>query len=125
MSFTGKTVLITGAGAGIGRAAAETFAHQDARVAVVDLSQERAEETVNVIRQAGGTASAFAADVSQRTQIESAVAAVRQMYGPITILVNNAGIAHRNTPLVDVDPATLPSAPRVISTGRPATSSAR
>lgn len=106
MPFNGKTVFITGAGAGIGRAAAETFARQGAQVAVADLSQERAEETVQGIRQAGGTASAFVVDVSQKTQIESAVAAAQQTFGPINILVNNAGIAHRSMLLTDVDPDT-------------------
>jgi NAD(P)-dependent dehydrogenase (short-subunit alcohol dehydrogenase family) len=106
MPFTDKTVFITGGGAGIGRAAAETFARQGARVAVADISQERAAETVDAIRQAGGTASAFSVDVSQKRQIDLAVMAIRQTYGPIHILVNNAGIAHPNTPLVDIDPAT-------------------
>ena len=93
LSFTDKTVLITGAGSGIGRAAAETFAQLGARVAVADISQRNADEAVQAIRQAGGTASAFTADVSQRAQVDTMVAAVRQTFGPIHILVNNAGIA--------------------------------
>ncbi len=103
LSFTNQTVLITGAGSGIGRAAAETFAQLGARVAVADINQRHADEAVQAIRQAGGTASAFTADVSQRAQVDTMVAAVRQTFGPIHILVNNAGIALKSMSLVDVD----------------------
>lgn len=106
MPFTHKTVLITGAGSGIGRAAAETFASQGAQVAVADVSQHNADATVNAIRQAGGQATAFVADVSQRSQVEAMVAAVQQTYGAIHILVNNAGIALPSMSILDVDAAT-------------------
>jgi NAD(P)-dependent dehydrogenase (short-subunit alcohol dehydrogenase family) len=105
MAFTEKTVLITGAGSGIGRAAAELFARQGARVAVADIQQHHADETVSAIRQAGGQATAFVADVGQQAQVDAMVAAVRQTYGPIHILVNNAGIALPSMPLVNTDPA--------------------
>src|SRR5215831_2026084 len=106
MPFTNKTVLITGAGSGIGRAAAETFAQQGAQVAVADINQRNADETVSAIRQAGGTATAFVSDVSQRIAVATMVAAVRQTYGAIHILVNNAGIALPSMSIVDVDVAT-------------------
>jgi len=106
MPFTNKTVLITGAGSGIGRAAAETFAQQGAQVAVADINQRNADETVSAICQAGGTATAFVSDVSQRAAVATMVAAVRQTYGAIHILVNNAGIALPSMSVVDVDAAT-------------------
>ena len=90
MDFTGKTVLITGAGSGIGRAAAELFAQQGAQVAVADIKQQNAEETVQAIHQAGGDAMPVIMDVGQRAHIDQAVARVHQAYGPIHILVNNA-----------------------------------
>ncbi len=106
MDFTGKTVFITGAGAGIGRAAAEQFAQCGARVAVADINPQHADETVLRIRQAGGEAMGIEVDVSQRGQIEQAVATTNQTYGPIHILVNNAGIAHPSTSIVEADAAT-------------------
>jgi 3-oxoacyl-[acyl-carrier protein] reductase len=106
MDFTDQTVFITGAGSGIGRAAAELFAQQGARVAVADIKQQNAEETVQAIRQAGGEAMPIILDVGQRTHIDQAVATVNQAYGPIHILVNNAGIAHPAMSLVDADAAT-------------------
>jgi NAD(P)-dependent dehydrogenase (short-subunit alcohol dehydrogenase family) len=95
-TLNGKTAIITGAGSGIGRALAETFARQGAHVAVVDLMLEQAEAVVAEITAAGGSASAFACDVAQQAAVKTvvdAVAAARQ----IDILVNNAGIAHIGT----------------------------
>lgn len=106
MTFTGKTVLVTGAGAGIGQAAAELFAGKGARVAVADINVQHAESTAANIRQAGGDATAFEMDVSQRQRIDEAIDAIKTTYGPIQILVNNAGIAHAPVQIVDADEAT-------------------
>lgn len=101
MDFMNKTVLVTGAGAGIGQATAELFAMHGARVAVADINPDNAAGTAQAIQKAGGSATAFQVDVGQPDHVRDMVAAVRQTYGPIAILVNNAGIAHAPTPVAE------------------------
>jgi NAD(P)-dependent dehydrogenase (short-subunit alcohol dehydrogenase family) len=85
----GKVALITGAGEGMGRAAAILFAREGAKVGVVDSVAERAAETVELVE---GDAIAIAADVSSSEQIEEAVARVVRELGGLHVLYNNAGV---------------------------------
>jgi len=90
MDFSGKVVLITGAGSGIGRKVAIMFAERGAKVAVNDLSEHRGNETVEMIKQEGKTAIFIAGDVSK--DAKQIIEKVVQAFGKIDILVNNAGI---------------------------------
>ncbi len=92
MRLEGKVALITGAGAGIGRATAELFAREGASVAVVDYDAAAAQSTCAAIEAQGGRAIALPADVSQPDQVEAMVQATVQAFGGIDILFNNAGI---------------------------------
>ncbi|KPH62361.1 MULTISPECIES: SDR family NAD(P)-dependent oxidoreductase [Novosphingobium] len=87
-----KVAIVTGAAAGIGAACAKRLAREGVAVAVLDLDAERCEDTVRAIREAGGTALALGADVSNRASVKAAVDQVREKLGPISILVNNAGV---------------------------------
>ncbi|HTC93948.1 MAG TPA: glucose 1-dehydrogenase [Terriglobales bacterium] len=89
----GKVAAITGGASGIGRAIAETFAAHGARVCVVDLDETLAKTVAAEITKAGGVASAYTCDVTQRDSVKNAFDKIRQE-GPIEILVNSAGIAH-------------------------------
>ena len=89
--FNGKTVVVTGGGGGIGGATSRRFAGEGAKVAVLDLNLQAAEAVVAQIRAAGGQAAAFQADITQRTSVDAAVAAVEAQLGPVDVLVNNAG----------------------------------
>ncbi len=93
-SLSGKTAIITGAGSGIGKAIAITFAKQGAHVEVFDLNEDAAKEVVNEILAAGGSAGHQVCDVSNAPQAAATIEAVFQKRGKIDILVNNAGIAH-------------------------------
>lgn len=84
--------VVTGAGSGIGLAIAGRLSADGAAVAVVDIDQERADRGAAVIRQAGGEVAAFAADVSNKAQVDAAVSAAVEALGPLTIMVNNAGV---------------------------------
>lgn len=88
----GKVALVTGAGSGIGRAAAQIFAREGAKVAAADVNQASAEETVGLIREAGGEAFGLQADVSKAAEVEAMVAAVVETYGRLDCAFNNAGI---------------------------------
>jgi len=87
----GAVALVTGAGAGIGRAIAETFAGAGAAVAVTDLHADAAEEVAGAIRGAGGRAAAMACNVTKEADLAAAVERTVAEFGALTILVNNAG----------------------------------
>lgn len=88
----GKVALITGAGSGIGRATALLFVKEGAKVVVVDYVPEGGEETVRMVREAGGEAIFIEADVSKAADVERMIKTTVDKYGRIDILYNNAGI---------------------------------
>jgi NAD(P)-dependent dehydrogenase (short-subunit alcohol dehydrogenase family) len=94
MRLQDKVALITGGGSGIGKASCLLFAREGAKVVVVDLKQETAEATVREIVDAGGTASAFAANVSKAADSEGMVRFAEETYGALHIAFNNAGVFH-------------------------------
>jgi 3-oxoacyl-[acyl-carrier protein] reductase len=88
--------VITGAGSGIGRAIASGYAREGARVVVLDINEKAAAETAQEIRSAGGEAESFALDVTKRDDCIAMAKQIADKVGPVSILVNNAGIARRN-----------------------------
>lgn len=88
-----KTALITGAAAGIGRACAIRLARDSVAIGVLDLNLEGCEEVVAEIQAKGGKAIALQANVVDRDQVAAAVAKLRDTFGPVNILVNNAGVS--------------------------------
>jgi 2-hydroxycyclohexanecarboxyl-CoA dehydrogenase len=92
MKFKDRTVLVTGAGRGIGRSIAQRFAEEGARVALVARTLAQLEDCGNRIAAAGGRALAISADVTRRGAAEECVERTERELGPIDILVNNAGI---------------------------------
>jgi 3alpha(or 20beta)-hydroxysteroid dehydrogenase len=99
--FEGKVVVITGAGGGIGRAAALRFASEGARIVAVDVAADALKETMGAVERSGGEALAVEADVSRAADVERYVAAARQRWGGIDCFFNNAGILGAVSPLVD------------------------
>ncbi|MGO2655633.1 MAG: SDR family NAD(P)-dependent oxidoreductase [Pseudoclavibacter sp.] len=91
--FEGKVILVTGGGSGIGRDSAMKIARRGGRVAVVDLSPEAAEATAREITEAGGEALSVAANVTDPTDLERAVAATVEHFGQLNGALNAAGIA--------------------------------
>jgi NAD(P)-dependent dehydrogenase (short-subunit alcohol dehydrogenase family) len=88
--------VVTGAGSGIGRAIALGYAREGARLVVLDINAEAAAETAREIREANGRAESFALDVTRREDCVAMAKQVADEVGPVSILVNNAGIARRS-----------------------------
>ena len=90
--FEGKVVVVTGGGYGIGRAACLAFARDGAKVAVADVDVASSEETVGLIKEAGGEAVFVKADVSQEVEIEALINKTVEIYGRLDCAFNNVGI---------------------------------
>jgi meso-butanediol dehydrogenase/(S,S)-butanediol dehydrogenase/diacetyl reductase len=97
MRYVGKTAIVTGGGAGIGRAIAVRLASEGAAVAVMDLRSEDAEDAAENILKAGGRALAVAGDASAQSDVAAAIDRVLGAFGTIDVLVNNVGFAGKAT----------------------------
>jgi NAD(P)-dependent dehydrogenase (short-subunit alcohol dehydrogenase family) len=85
--------VVTGAGSGLGRELAVQLGRRGSRLIIADVNGDRAEETVALVKAAGGSASAFACDVTRAEQLEAVAVEAERLYGGTDLLVNNAGVA--------------------------------
>jgi 3-oxoacyl-[acyl-carrier protein] reductase len=93
-TFTNQTALITGGGTGIGRGIALALAAEGASVAVCGRTREPLEETADLVRTHGVKSAAIQADISKEEDVTNLIRETESELGPVTILVNNAGVAH-------------------------------
>jgi 3-oxoacyl-[acyl-carrier protein] reductase len=107
MELAGKTVVVTGAGSGIGRASAQAFAAAGASVLVTDVAEDAGGETVALIEKDGGTASFVSTDVTDPAQLERMLEEAEKRFGGVDVLHNNAGIVCGEPHWPDTDPARL------------------
>jgi NAD(P)-dependent dehydrogenase (short-subunit alcohol dehydrogenase family) len=107
MRLQDKVTIITGAGSGMGRTAALNFAAEGARVVVAEYSEEAGEETVRLVREAGGSASFVRANVASEDDARGMVDHAIATYGRVDVLYNNAGIMpEADHSVIDTDVAT-------------------
>lgn len=102
--FAGKIAFVTGAGSGIGRAAALAFAREGASVVVADVSEPGGQETVRLVEKLGGRAIAVRCDVTRSDDIKAALARTTETFGRLDFAFNNAGIEPKSAaPTADYD----------------------
>lgn len=106
-SLNNKTAVITGAGSGIGKAIAETFAAHGARVVILDMNEEMGAQTAQAITEEYGPAFFYTCDVSKSAEVQAIVQQLAREQGSIEILINNAGVGFvgniENTTEEDLD----------------------
>jgi 3-oxoacyl-[acyl-carrier protein] reductase len=105
--FAGKTVLITGAGSGIGRATALIFAREGANVVCADVNEAGAQETAALVNGKGSQALALKADVTSRRQVDDMARRAIDGFGSVQFLFNSAGAAIRRAKFLEIDDALL------------------
>jgi 3-oxoacyl-[acyl-carrier protein] reductase len=102
MRVKDKSVIVTGAGGGIGEGIAHRLAAEGAQVIVNDIDTARGEAVVAAIKAKGGQASFVRADVTRSADVQALVEAAVQRHGKLDVMVNNAGWTHRNRPALEV-----------------------
>jgi len=107
MQLSNKVAVITGGGSGFGEGIASYLAQHGATVVVADINETGAQRVAEAIAAAGGTALAVRTDVSQNSSMGELVETVQGAFGRLDIFINNAGIAHKNSPMLSVDEATF------------------
>jgi 3-oxoacyl-[acyl-carrier protein] reductase len=105
--FSGKTVIITGAASGIGRAAAEIFAREGANVVCADLNEAGTREAASAVNAKGSQALAMKVDVTDRAQVEAMVKRAIDAFGNVHFMFNSAGAAFARTKFLDIDDALM------------------
>ena len=105
MDFTGKTVVVTGAGGGFGEGIAERFAQFGAQVVAVDMRADAVAAVAARLTAGGARAIGVAADVTCDADMAKVAAAAVEAFGGVDIVVNNAGITHKNRPMLEIDEA--------------------
>jgi 3-oxoacyl-[acyl-carrier protein] reductase len=105
--FSGKTIIITGAASGIGRAAALIFAREGANVVCADLNEAGARETASQVNGKGSQALALKVDVTSRPQVDDMVKRSIAAFGGVQFLFNSAGAAIRRAKFLEIDDALL------------------
>jgi len=103
--FHGKTILITGAASGIGRAAALIFAREGANVVCVDINERGVEETAEKINAMGGQTLALAIDITRRAAVQDMIQLALDGFGRVDFLFNSAGAAIRRAKFLEIDDA--------------------
>ena len=105
--FAGKTIVITGAGSGIGRATALIFAREGANVVCADINEKSAGETALAVNGKGSQALAVKADVTKRREVDALTERAIAAFGSVQFLFNSAGSAVRRAKFLDIDDALM------------------